>query len=228
MYKVKKEFSRFANSYNKFNIIQREVSIELIKLIDFEPKKILDLGSGTGEVVKNIDWEYDEFIGVDISKEMCEIHPKSENIKLLNLNFEDEKIYSEKFDIVISASAIQWAEDLNKLFENISKVTNRVAFAIFTSNTFKSIHKLAKIDSPIYSKEELLNSLNRYFEFDYEIKSYELSFETKMDIFRYIKKSGVSGGVQKLSFKETKRLINNYPHNYLEFEILFVVGRVKS
>jgi len=39
-------------------------------------------------------------------------------------------------------------------------------------------------------------------------------------MFKYIKKSGVSGGEKKLSYKEIKKLINNYPLNYLEFEIL--------
>jgi malonyl-CoA O-methyltransferase len=37
-------------------------------------------------------------------------------------------------------------------------------------------------------------------------------------MLRYIKKSGVSGGQKKLSLKEIRKLLKNYPLNYLEFE----------
>jgi malonyl-CoA O-methyltransferase len=54
---------------------------------------------------------------------------------------------------------------------------------------------------------------------------YRLKFEDNLSKFRYIKNSGVSGGERKLSFKDTKRLIENYPHKYLEFEVMFVWGK---
>jgi malonyl-CoA O-methyltransferase len=41
-------------------------------------------------------------------------------------------------------------------------------------------------------------------------------------MLNYIKKSGVSGGEKKLTYKQVKNLIKNYPLDYLEFEVLFV------
>ena len=41
-------------------------------------------------------------------------------------------------------------------------------------------------------------------------------------MFRYIKKSGVSGARKVLSYKESKKLLNEYPVNYLEFEVVFI------
>jgi malonyl-CoA O-methyltransferase len=41
-------------------------------------------------------------------------------------------------------------------------------------------------------------------------------------MFQYIKRSGVSGGEKQLGFKEIKVLMNSYPLDYLEFEVLFV------
>jgi malonyl-CoA O-methyltransferase len=41
-------------------------------------------------------------------------------------------------------------------------------------------------------------------------------------MFKYIKKSGVSGGEKRLGYKEMKVLMELYPLNYLEFEVLFV------
>jgi malonyl-CoA O-methyltransferase len=44
-------------------------------------------------------------------------------------------------------------------------------------------------------------------------------------MFRYIKQSGVSGGERKLSYTQTKQLMENYPLKYLEFEVLFIEAR---
>jgi malonyl-CoA O-methyltransferase len=41
-------------------------------------------------------------------------------------------------------------------------------------------------------------------------------------MFRYIKGSGVSGSRNLLSFKDMKRLMKEYPLNYLEFEVAFI------
>jgi malonyl-CoA O-methyltransferase len=43
-------------------------------------------------------------------------------------------------------------------------------------------------------------------------------------MLRYIKQSGVSGGKRQLSYKDIKNLLDNYPLDYLEFEVLFIWG----
>jgi malonyl-CoA O-methyltransferase len=50
---------------------------------------------------------------------------------------------------------------------------------------------------------------------------YELTFESVDEIFTYIKKSGVSGGRNALSYKQMKNLMKEYPSKTLEFEVLF-------
>jgi malonyl-CoA O-methyltransferase len=44
-------------------------------------------------------------------------------------------------------------------------------------------------------------------------------------MFRYIQKSGVGGGERKLGYKKMKRLMEEYPLDYLEFEVLFVQAK---
>jgi len=41
-------------------------------------------------------------------------------------------------------------------------------------------------------------------------------------MLRYIKKSGVSGGRNLLTYKQTKKLMDEYPLNYLEFEVVYI------
>jgi len=220
-----KEFSRFANSYQKYKIIQTKVAKHLVSKVSNKPKYILDLGAGEGEIYKNIDWDIKNFIAVDKSKKMLELHPE-ENVKKIVCDFSQkecfEKLKKEKFDFIFASSSLQWSKDLDFTFREIAKLKKNFAFAIFTDKTFETIHKLSNISSPIYSLDEILYFSSKYFMINYEVKRYKLFFENKMDMFRYIKRSGVSSGKRVLSYKETKSLISNYPSKFLEFEVVFL------
>lgn len=220
------EFSKRASSYQKHNIIQEKVVKKLIKNICSNPKKILDLGCGSGAVYKSITWSVDQFIGVDKATNMCELHPRDKCIQLINEDF--EALNFEKYDMIISSSALQWAKDLDSLFQKISSSTNKIAFSIFCDETFKTIYEVANLKPFLPNSHNLITLLNRYFEFEHEVVHYKLDFEDNLSKFRYIKNSGVSGGERKLSFKDTKKLIESYPHKYLEFEVMFVWGKVKK
>ncbi len=224
------EFSRRAKSYEKYNIIQKKVVQKLISSIDSKPKSILDLGCGTGGVYELIDWEVDNFIGIDKADQMCILHPKNKKISLIQGNFDNEQLLKSlgSFDIVISSSAMQWTKDLKLLLKNISNITDKIAFAIFCDGTFKTIYKITQLHNFLPSSADVIDSIDKYYTFTHEIKTYKLYFEDNLSKFRYIKKSGVSGGKKKLSFKETKNLIENYPLDYLEFEVIFIWGKVKN
>jgi len=223
------EFSRRAKSYTQYNIIQKQVVHELMKNIGSKPKRVLDLGCGTGAVYELIDWDITQFTGIEKAGQMCALHPKNAKIRLLHEDFEDETVLQNAghFDMVISSSAIQWAQDLPKLLQNISKITDEVAFAIFCEGTFKTIYEMTGLQSFLPSHEMLLKTLEQYFAFDYEIKRYQLHFPDNISKFRYIKQSGVSGGKRKLNVTQTRRLIKTYPLEYLEFEVFFCWGSVK-
>lgn len=99
---------------------------------------------------------------------------------------------------------------------------------LFTSNTFKTIQKLSATKSPILSYEEIEEAFLTYFDCEFEKFTYNLEFENKRELFDYIKKSGVSGGDDKLDFKDAKRLYKEYPLSYLEFEVVFIKAFSKS
>ncbi len=225
-----KEFSRRANSYDGYNIIQRKVARELLKKVDRPAKKILDLGCGSGAICKNIGVDFEKFIGVDISKEMCSFHPKAENIKILNYDFEDILLYDilkkdAPFDLILSSSALQWAKNLDFLAKKISELGSNIALSIFTDKTFYTIYRQTSLKSFLPGADDAAETFSKYFDIDAERKEYKLFFDDNISKFRYIKKSGVSGGKKRLGFKETKKLIKEYPLDYLEFEVLFIRTR---
>jgi len=229
---VIQEFSRFANLYETHNIIQLQVAKKLVCMIEHKDyKRIIDIGCGSGSIYKNIienSIKFEEFVVADLSEEMLDIHPSSNKIKKISFDFNDiksfEDIKDKKYDIVISSSALQWSQNLDMTLKEISRLSNKFYFAFFTSNTFKTLHKTTKLKSPIYTKEFIENHINRYYITSFEVINYQLDFNSVYDMLRYIKRSGVSGGKKQLSYKEIKRVIADYPLDYLEFEVLFIKG----
>jgi len=224
------EFSKRASSYQETNVIQKQVVKKLITGIKSQPKNILDLGCGEGAVFKEIDWKIDSFIGVDKAENMCKLHPCLDRVTLLHTDFEDPALFNslKSMDITIAASSLQWAKDLEKTIANIANHTNEIAFAIFCDGTFKSIYEITKLPSFLPSSDNTVKMLSKHFDIYHDREEYKLDFKDNLSKFRYIKNSGVSGGNRQLSYQDTKKLIAEYPHSYLEFEVLFVWGKVKK
>jgi malonyl-CoA O-methyltransferase len=227
---VIREFSRFAHAYDSHNQIQQKVAKSLVATVTTDNyKKIIDIGCGSGSVYQNLKIEkklLEEFIALDSSEDMLAIHPDGINIKKICTDFDSKDAFNAMIELsdtlLISASSLQWSKDLDTLFSRLSQLSNQAYFAIFTANTFKTLHRVASLNSPIYSTKLLKKYINKYFDALYEVRHYQLEFETVKEMFRYIKKSGVSGGEKKLSYKEIKSLMDKYPLTYLEFEVLFV------
>ena len=233
--RIEEQFSRYAKSYLKYSIIQQKGAEILAEKLPSNLGAIADLGCGNGRLYKELqkrDKEFDKFYGADFSKEMINMHPNGQNIELITGDFNNrllfEKLKKLNLNYLLSASALQWAKDLDFTLKSCSKVALNAGFFIFTSGTFKSLHKFVNIESPIYSKERVLDSFNRYYR-SINVKEYnfKLQFNDNLEMLRYIKKSGVSGGRVHLGYKDLKALIDNYPQSYLEFETVLLIGEAK-
>ncbi|MGD9625110.1 MAG: methyltransferase domain-containing protein [Arcobacter sp.] len=222
---VKNQFSKYANEYKNHNIIQQIVAKSLVRELKFQPKRILELGCGSGQVFNHISWEVEFYKAIDASVSMCELHPKSVNIEVKCLNFDTQdfinEIRNDSYDIVLSSSALQWSNDLSKIVQHLSYITKEINAVLFTSNTFKTIQEITKTKSPILDEDSIKEAFLKFFNCEFETILYKLEFDNKKDLFDYIKKSGVSGE-KSLSYSDSKKLYKEYPYNYLEFEVIFV------
>jgi len=229
--RVVQEFSRFAHQYNNYNMIQSRVASELVeKLPSFTYSNVIDIGCGSGEIFKNFQFRnisVTNFVALDSAKTMLNIHPNDQNILKVcsdfNADFFLESLRLQQYDLVISSSALQWSRDLNFTIEKLSTLSEMFYGAIFTSGTFKTLHQTANILSPIYDNKKVQEIISKYYrDIRFELHYYNLEFNSVREMFQYIKQSGVSGGEKKLSYKQVKKLMEEYPLDYLEFEVLFI------
>ena len=231
---INKEFSKHAQKYQQLNQIQSEVAKHLVNSFTStcKPKKVLDLGCGSGAVYKLIDWDLEKFVGVDFSSSMLALHPQAKNVTCRLGDFNEQHLFKEllkeDFDFIVSASALQWADDLERVLCDIAKFDLPFSLALFSSGTFATLNKTASISSIIPSFETINELIKKYLHvkssFDIKIEKvfYTLEFESTREMFRYIKKSGVSGGRNLLTYRQTKKLMEEYPLNYLEFEVVYI------
>ncbi len=222
---TKNQFSKYAKEYSSYNIIQQICAKSLVRELKSKPKRILELGCGSGQIFSNINWDFEKYLGIDSSKSMCKLHPKAKNLEIKCLNFDSEEFFDEikkhKFDVVLSSSALQWSNNLSKIIKELSKITKEINAVLFTSNTFKTIQSITNSKSPILDEENIKKSFSKFFDCEFETIFYKLEFENKKELFDYIKKSGVSGS-SELSYEKAKKLYKDYNLNYLEFEVIFV------
>ena len=230
MRRAAQEFSRFAGTYSQHNLIQAKVAKKLVSMLtEKEYDSILDLGCGRGEIYRNLKARHISFrhlTAMDISTEMLKLHPSEERLMKFqgdfNLSADIQSLPRPHYDLLISSSALQWSSDLDTTLPLISTLSESFYFAIFTSETFRSLHRFAGIESPIYTEAVLREKIGRYLDPAFETIRYTLAFESVYKMLRYIKESGTSGGERHMGYRQTKELLESYPHNHLEFEVLFV------
>jgi len=189
---LKNQFSKYAKEYQFYNIIQQICAKSLIRELKTKPKRILELGCGSGQIFSNITWDFDFYKAIDSSASMCEFHPKAKNLEVKCLNFDSieffEDIKDEYYDIVLSSSALQWSNNLETIVCALSKITKEINAVLFTSNTFKTIQKLTNTISPILDENSIKCSFSKYFICEFETIFYKLEFDSKKKLVYYLLK----------------------------------------
>ena len=229
--RVKEQFNKYANHYQNRSIIQQKGAQILVHSLPKSLGTVIDLGCGSGRVLKLLQkhsLSYDKFYGVDFAHSMLSLHPKGDNIELLIGDFNQadtfQKLKRLNANTLLSASALQWAKDIDFSFASTARIAPFGAFFLFSSGTFQTIHKIAGVSSPIHSYSDLEKAfLKSYKPYKIEQYHFKLPFSSTLEMLRYIQESGVSGNLM-LPYKALKRVLSEYPYDYLEFETALFIG----
>jgi SAM-dependent methyltransferase len=186
-------------------------------------KKILDFGCGSGIYAKILSKKGAIVKGFDISEEMLKI--ARENNPGLDLRQgSGYKIpFDEKFDIVIAALVIDYFDNWDRVFEQVSRVLKKNGIFIFSGgNPISECAKRVKLGRKKYKALGIRNYFDEkvhYANWSYpdgksvDVPSYHKTYET---IIRTI----VRNGFELVDYKDTFPLSKAkklFPEDYAEY-----------
>lgn len=125
----------------------------------YSPKRILDIGIGTGRILENylaISPKDSQIFGLDISEKMVKIcQNKFKNNKMIKKIFvfdikrQDSNTLG-KLDFISAVRVLQYNRSWKKIVQKISSILNRNGVFIFTMPYKYSISRLVKPEIPVY------------------------------------------------------------------------------
>jgi ubiquinone/menaquinone biosynthesis C-methylase UbiE len=118
-------YDKEQDEFSFVRVPEREIALGTIKKIAEKSHSVLEIGAGTGRFTLEIAPLVRQVTAVDVSSNMLECMSQksgaqgASNIKQICGNFM-EISFDQKFDIIISFSAIEYIKDKNALFAKIS------------------------------------------------------------------------------------------------------------
>jgi malonyl-CoA O-methyltransferase len=119
-------FSQAAGSYDEYASLQREVADELITNINnaIQPKRILDLGSGTGYCTEKLKVLFPkaQVVSLDIAEGMLTFAKSRNVINPVCADAENLPFIVESFDLIVSSLTVQWCQNYPQLFAELYRI----------------------------------------------------------------------------------------------------------
>ena len=235
---IEYNFSSKVSEYNSNANIQKKVARKLCKIFveNIDGKnpnkiKILDLGSGTSFISRNLlrNLNNCEIYELDLSLKMLNNFQKnSTKISKICGDIENLPFAESSFDMIISSFSLQWIENYEKLFSNLHKILKSqgiLAFSIPDSDSFVELKNTPFSINKMPEIQELSNILiNTQFTKKTLINEKICEkFLNLIEALKSFKKIGVNYSLpndNKKNFKELKKFYLKNFRNNLTYEKL--------
>ena len=150
--KVGRTFHRHADEYDRFASVQQRVVRRLMELLEahvgVEPRAVLDIGCGTGALSVALKRRYPQALccGLDLAFNMVRQAGAKSGKDCLFVNGDAEQIpfRGGSFDLVISASTLQWLDSLDGCLEECRRIVKKnglIGMAFFGGATSGELRK---------------------------------------------------------------------------------------
>ncbi|MEG0010812.1 MAG: malonyl-ACP O-methyltransferase BioC [Muribaculaceae bacterium] len=242
---LKRRFTKKLPEYDSMAVCQHHISQHLHdawRKIDYKTgSKVLEVGCGTG-FLTNL---YAQSLSPEmlILNDLCNI-PATYLKGLTNYKFiqGDAEIVdfgndNATFDYIVSASAIQWFENIPKFFDKIHSLLNDDGLIVFSTFGHENMTEISNItglslkylDTCIL--RELLSEKFEIILLEEEIMT--LKFDTPIDVLRHIRATGVNSITEaskwnKSQLKEFTANYKNIEDKYpLTYNPIYIIARKK-
>ena len=256
---VQRSFSRASSTYDSFSHMQQEVNRLLLRQVPAAPyRKVLEIGCGTGALTERLfsTCQIERLLAVDLSLSMLKVAGRrlsaSERIHFVCCDAERLPLKAGAgFDLVITASAMQWFSCFNSSIRELVK--NHLETGGHFSACFFGRDSLLELSDslarsfpdrdtriltdffPDYHRD--LSGLDRLFStLRIQRKVIKKEYNNLLHLLRVLKMTGVSPpGKEHRPLLSTRGAVSSVERCYLErfgsitasFEIIFISGRRK-
>lgn len=161
---------------------------------NLQPKKILEMACGTGELSIHLANKRYDMVCFDLSEEMLSKAygklGRYKNVKLLNLDMKEFKI-NQKFDSVISicdsVNYILDPSDLEKTFKNVYNHLNEDGLFIFDINSEYKLKSIIGSNTFIENRENVFYAWQNSYDEEEDICEFYITFFMSEDGINYTK-----------------------------------------
>ncbi|MDR2235802.1 MAG: methyltransferase domain-containing protein [Chryseobacterium sp.] len=221
--------------YDQYKDVRYQPFYDLAALIRPENNiKAIDLGCGTGEQASILQNKLpgSVFLGIDSSPEMLEKARKYEHENLhFKLQTIEEAAQSEqKWDLVFSNAALQWADDHEKLFPEIigllssggqlaiqmpvqnENILNQILMQMTDEEPYASYLNHFKRNSPVLSMDEYAQILFDHGIQDIEIfqKVYPIIADDHEALYTFISGTSLLPYLERLEGEQKEKFIREF------------------
>jgi len=192
---IKRSFDLAAKTYSSFSELQNVIAKSLINMINKNFfGNVLEIGVGDGKLANIVNFDYLNYIGIDLSPNMAYIFKKNHPFKYSIIgDAENLPFRPNTFDLIISSSVFQWfsnpKESIPKLF-SLLKSKKNIYFSAFSKGTFYQMQEVSKITG--FGSVLELKDIYFYENLGFECKKniYTIYYKNVKDFLYSHKKSG--------------------------------------
>jgi malonyl-CoA O-methyltransferase len=246
---INKNFSKQALDYEKYALVQKFSVSQLINklssnidLINFNNKKILDLGSGTSLIAKEFlkynNCQNNIFYELDLSLEMLNfVKNRNQNFTAIQGDIANLPFKNNKFDLIISSFSFHWLENYQEIFDSFFSILKPDGILAFCLPVLGSCQNLKDLNlfqindfpNPLTIKNSLENSGFKSISSHQE--NYLDNFINALDAVKYFKNIGANYSFNHKNLNENnysnirkfyKKNLLNYGENFkIDWNIYF-------
>ena len=190
-------FAKNLKSYDENAKIQKRMAERLITFVqNKQPKKILEIGCGTGFLTQliNKEFKFESFMAIDIVKD-CEQYIKNISSNIIFTPADIEEFITsnnETYDLIISNASLQWVNNFEEVINTLKTFLNpngELIFSTFGPENFREIYHItgASLEYfPVNELQRLFPQANIYTEI------HIMAFDTPKDVLKHLQLTGVN------------------------------------
>ncbi len=150
--------------YQQNAILQKIIAQRLVSLVgakfELQGKTILDVGSGTGFIAQSlVQMGLKNITQIDINSKNIQHAKQFGNIHIADFN--SPFLQNQRFDIIFSSMALQWAFDFPKTLEYLQNILSKdgsIFFAVPLNGSLQEIYDILQIPSFKFPRIEEMNA----------------------------------------------------------------------